>query len=288
MNLPLVSIVLPTFNGERYLRQALDSCLQQSYSNWELIVVDDASSDTTPKILEQYCCADGRIRVVRHQVNRRLPAALNTGFSHASGEFLTWTSDDNLFRPEALAVMTEALGSQPEIGVVYANFTLIDEVEGLTRQITVGKPEQVAVSNCIGPCFLYRRSVHEALGGYDERMFLAEDYDFWLRAWRQFSFRQLNRDLYLYRNHELSLTNMKRTRILQATAQVRARFHASAKSLSSEVKARGWVHQVDSATLCRQPWLAAVYLCRAMLANLGYVLRSERRLFRQIVSMGRK
>lgn len=285
MNSPLVSIVVPVFNGERYLHEALDACLCQAYSNWELIAVDDASNDRTPEILEKYRNIDERIRVVRHDVNRLLPAALNTGFSLARGDFLTWTSDDNIYRSEALMVMVEHLNARPDMDIVYADFTLIDESEGCTRKIIVSEPERIPISNCVGPCFLYRRSVHDTLGGYDEKMFLAEDYDFWLRAWQKFSFGKIHQDLYLYRNHELSLTSQKRMRVVRTTARVRARFYARAKNINSTVKARGWIHQVDSAILCGKAGLATVYMLRAILSNSLYVLRYERRIFKQILNL---
>lgn len=99
-NSPKVSIVLPTYNGARYLRQSIDSCLGQTYRNLELIVVDDASTDTTPEIIRSY--QDPRIRVIRHEKSKMLPESLNTGFRAVSGDYLTWTSDDNYYVPEAI------------------------------------------------------------------------------------------------------------------------------------------------------------------------------------------
>ena len=81
----LVSVVLPVYNGERYLREALDSVLAQTYRNWELILVDDGSFDQTPEIAREYEERDSRIRVIS-QENQKLPRALNKGFSLATGE----------------------------------------------------------------------------------------------------------------------------------------------------------------------------------------------------------
>ena len=99
---PLVSIVLPVYNGEKYLRESLDSILAQTMEDWELIAVDDCSKDATPQILADYAASDSRIRVMRNAENQRLPRSLNIGFAEARGEFLTWTSDDNAYAPEAL------------------------------------------------------------------------------------------------------------------------------------------------------------------------------------------
>src|SRR5438128_1966436 len=91
----LVSVILPTHNGSKYLRQSIESCLSQTYLDIELIVVDDGSMDETSAILESL--TDDRVRKIRHQTNRGLSAALNTGCAEARGEYLTWTSDDNLY-----------------------------------------------------------------------------------------------------------------------------------------------------------------------------------------------
>lgn len=211
---PLVSIVLPTYNGERYLAQAVQSCLDQTYANWELIIVDDASTDGTPVVIDQCVAQDSRIRSVHHQTNRKLPAALNTGFSHANGEYLTWTSDDNCYRPNALTEMVALLESKPEIDVVYTDYTKIDEQACPVGRGFAGKPEDLAYHNSIGPCFLYRRYLQGRLKGYCEDCFLAEDYDFWLRASVSFRFHRLNEDLYLYRyRHSSSLTKVHCDRV---------------------------------------------------------------------------
>lgn len=177
-NSPLVSIVLPTYNGSRYLDQAIQSILNQTYSNWELIIVDDGSNDDTPNIISRYVAIDSRIRSIRHPINRKLPAALNTGFAQAKGEFLTWTSNDNCYRPNALAIMVSFLEAHPDVGIVYTDYSVIDE-GGNVIDYREAKPfTEIVRRNCIGPSFLYRRQVQEKVGPYSEELFLSEDYDF--------------------------------------------------------------------------------------------------------------
>ena len=220
---PLISIVLPTYNGTRYLRESIDSCLVQTYQNWELIIVDDASTDETPVQVANYVARDHRIRSIRNASNHKLPASLNAGFAMARGEFLTWTSDDNCYRPKALAEMLSCLKEHNSADIVYAQFTVIDE-----KGIPIGEGwaspfEELPFRNPIGACFLYRRSVHERLGGYAEDLFLVEDYDFWLRVSTQFRFMFLERDLYLYRQHGHSLTATQLQRIRLAKEECLAR-----------------------------------------------------------------
>src|SRR5690348_15907921 len=109
MSASLVSIVLPTYKRMDVLPHAIRSVLAQSYADFELIIVDDNSPDGTERVVASF--TDPRIRYVRNDENQRLPRALNRGFSLARGEYLTWTSDDNLYAPEAIARMVAVLSS---------------------------------------------------------------------------------------------------------------------------------------------------------------------------------
>lgn len=101
-------------NGAEYLRESIESCLAQTFRNWELIVVNDCSTDESGAIAEEYAAMDERIRVIHNETNLKLPASLNVGFRQAKGEYLTWTSDDNLYLPHALQRMIDFLREQPE------------------------------------------------------------------------------------------------------------------------------------------------------------------------------
>jgi len=238
---PLVSIVLPTHNGARYLEQAVQSCLDQTYRNWELIIVDDASTDETPALIARLVAADSRIRSIRNEVNQKLPGALNTGFAQARGEYLTWTSDDNLYRPHALTRMVEVLESRPEVDIVYTDYTDIDKEGNPVRSVKVPAPEELVNRNCIGPCFLYRRAVHTMLGGYAEDMYLAEDYEFWLRASILFRFEPLHIDLYLYRHHDTSLTALQGERAYFVGCEALRRHLPHLRWMDGATRARGYL-----------------------------------------------
>ena len=96
-----ISIVLPTYNGEQYISQSIDSILKQTFPDWELIIVNDCSTDHTLEIVKQYAEKDHRIKIVNNSINKKLPSSLNIGFQHSCGNFLTWTSDDNLYHENA-------------------------------------------------------------------------------------------------------------------------------------------------------------------------------------------
>src|SRR5574338_94197 len=122
----LVSIVLTTLNGAHYLRESIDSCLGQTYTNIELIVVDGGSTDGTLEILATY--DDSRLRVI-HQLNNegKLSGAINLGLAHAKGEYLTWHQDDSYYALQAVEKMVECLEKNPEIGPVYTDWWLLQE-----------------------------------------------------------------------------------------------------------------------------------------------------------------
>jgi len=199
-----VSIVLPTYNGAKYLRQSIDSCLNQTYGNIEMIIVDDASMDETPQIIRSY--QDERIKYIRHDKNKRLPHALNTGFSKATGDYLTWTSDDNYYAEDAIESMIVSLQTNKTIDFVYANYFIINGNGEVLQSIRVGPTKKLKEENCIGPCFLYRRKVYEVIGGYNPDEFLAEDYEYWIRVFKRFKMQNLDKFIYWHRLHPQSLT----------------------------------------------------------------------------------
>lgn len=209
---PRVSIILPVHNGAAYLRAAVDSVLAQSFSDFELVCVDDGSSDDSAAILDSYR-AHPAVQIVTLSPNGGLPAALNAGFAVARGDLHGWTSDDNILRPNMLATLVAALDDRPDIDIVHSGYSVIDAHGTVTDQVAVGPATDLLFGNNIGASFLYRRAVTDALGGYDEGLFGAEDYDFWLRAARTFRFLALPDDLYLYRKHGGSLTNRRAARI---------------------------------------------------------------------------
>ncbi len=203
---PLVSIVLPTFNGVRFLEESIQSCLDQTHRRLEVLVVDDGSKADVWGVVSRF--SDGRLRYIRHERNQGIAAGLNTGFRNSTGELVTWTSDDNFYEPAAVETLVSFLSRYPEIDFVYADSFMIDEAgqpfgAGILRTRPVS---ELAIANGIGACFLYRRRVYESVGNYDSAAFLAEDYDYWIRVSKRFRMQRLAIPLYHYRYHPDSLT----------------------------------------------------------------------------------
>lgn len=207
MSQPLVSIVLPTYKRAHLLAQAMRSVLDQTHANLELIVVDDNSPDDTAAVVRSF--DDPRIRYVKNDPNLKLPRALNRGFAMARGDYLTWTSDDNLMAPTAIEKTVGALAGG-DCDFVYADYWMFSEQDADGHPVDPQHDRlpdtlQLDKGNHIGACFLYTRALYEAVGDYDPELFLVEDYDYFLRAARQFRFCHIAEPLYYFRRDDATL-----------------------------------------------------------------------------------
>ena len=238
---PLVSIILATFNGSRYLDESIRSCVEQTYANWELIIVDDHSTDSTPQIIAEWTRKEPRIRSVRNGINLRLPASLNRGFKEASGTYLTWTSDDNRYRPDAVRKMVDFLENDPGCGLVYTDFSEIDESGDLIGEVRAASPGSLASGNCVRACFLYRKTVAEKVGAYREDLRLVEDWDYWLRIARSFRIEVLHSDSYLYRWHRGSLTSTQAAQVRTAIRKLLDEHLPNLKWAGERNRAQGYI-----------------------------------------------
>ena len=204
---PLVSIVLPTYKRAHVLPSAIQSVLNQTCTNLELIIVDDNSPDATREVVASF--DDPRIRYVRNQPNLKLPRALNRGFSLARGEYLTWTSDDNLYDENAIQRMVEILQGGG-CDFIYADYYLFADLDADGRPLDIHHDKlpgkvQLEKGNHIGACFMYTRGVYEAVGEYDPDLFLVEDYDYFMRIAKRFRLCHIPEPLYYFRRDDDTL-----------------------------------------------------------------------------------
>lgn len=203
---PLISIVLPVYNGSRYLKQAIESCINQTYKNIELLIIDDGSTDDSLLIASQFLASDNRIKIIENGKNLALPASLNVGHREAQGEYITWTSDDNKYQEDAIRKLYDTL-IEERVDIVYCDYLIIDDEDKLVAQSRLKEIEYLLFDGVIGACFLYKKEVYSRNNGYDENLFLVEDYDFWLRALKHSCYFKIeNPGYYFYRYHANSLT----------------------------------------------------------------------------------
>ena len=202
-----VSVVLPVYNQAHYLPAALEGVFAQIYRDYELILVDDGSTDSTAEVLAEY--AERHRFEILTQENQGLARALNAGFARARGAYLTWTSSDNIMLPEMLEELAQALDGDPSVGLVYADRYLMDE-----RGVDLGlypapeyDPYLLLHANLVHCCFLYRRECMERVGGYDPEFVYSEDWEYWIRISQYYRMKRVPQALYRYRYHGTSMTS---------------------------------------------------------------------------------
>ena len=212
-NSPAISIVLPVHNGEKYLEQAIESCLLQTFDDFELLLVNDSSTDRSLQIMEKWSVRDRRIRIIHNEKNLKLPGSLNRGFEHALGRFYTWTSDDNIPNSNWLSRLLEE-SNRTQADIVYSDYTVVNEDENIIQERKTGPESHLVFSSCIGASFLYRREVFDTLEGFRTDLVLIEDYDFWARALKYgFRWSHIPESLYKYRAHGQSLSAQHSSKI---------------------------------------------------------------------------
>ena len=181
--MPAVSVIIPAYNQGAYLKRAIRSVLSQTYPDFEVIVVDDGSTDNTPEVARSF--NDSRLRYI-YQENRGLSAARNTGIRHTTAPLLTFLDSDDLFLPEKLALLSAELEKHPEIGLVAGQAIPIDENEKQVGKIFDRRPPEDASRLLLGNplhvgSVMLRRECQESVGFFDENLRSYEDWDMWLR-----------------------------------------------------------------------------------------------------------
>jgi glycosyltransferase involved in cell wall biosynthesis len=181
---PTISVVVPAYNEERYIGEALDAVLAQTRSPLEVIVVDDGSTDGTNEVVARY---GSTVRLIE-QENRGCPGAFDTGFREARGEFVALCPADDVWEPRKLEWQQDALGARPEVDVIFGaaqKFGLASG--GHPRPARTGTldglwfaPEMYRRNLIADPSAVVRRSLYLDLGGYEA--LVGEDYEFWMRA----------------------------------------------------------------------------------------------------------
>lgn len=218
--MPKISVVLPVYNGEKYLSESIESIINQKFTDWELIIVNDCSTDDTLDIVNKYANIDKRIIVVNNATNQKLPRSLNIGFSHAKGNYLTWTSDDNIYDENAFEKMFCYLEKNKyEVFVCTKMDYITDDIRFFNKTSAEYSNSRLCVGNYVGACFLYRHEVINTIGEYDPDMFLVEDYEYWLRILMHYgNISYIDDVLYHYRRHSqsLSATRKKDVQIMDA------------------------------------------------------------------------
>ncbi len=223
-NYPKVSVIMPTFNVEKYLKAAIDSILAQTYADFELIIVDDNSTDKTREIVQSY--TDKRIMLIDGPC-RGIAAALNKGMKMATGEYIARMDADDISLPQRLEKQVFFLEKHRNVGICGTFATKIDEygkkianVSGLIENPTIID----ALFSCIlvHPSVMFRRNVVEKYDLYYNEDFLtAEDQELWARALKVTQVCNLPEYLFFYREHGSNVSYVKKEAGLKIEQKIR-------------------------------------------------------------------
>lgn len=227
--MPLVSAIVPVYNADRFLAEALDSALAQTFRNIEIIVVDDGSTDASGAIADHYAAAHpGRVRVI-HQANAGLVPARNAAIAVARGRYLALLDADDVWLPGHLAESVDALEQDVSIGLVHANVRFIDSGSRVYGDVPkrvwrIGDDAFIEIllrrRNVACPTAVFRRSVIDEVGTFDPvfNRLGCEDRDLWLRIAQVSGLRYIDAVHAHYRTHDANMSSridkMQRARLL--------------------------------------------------------------------------
>lgn len=212
----LVSVIVPVYNREKLVKEAVSSILAQTYKNLEIILINDGSTDQSLEVLKQFETENpDQIKVI-DQKNQGQIAARNNGIRASSGEYIAFLDSDDLWLPEKLELQIPLFG--PEVGLVYSSVELIDD-HGKSKgfdHINPGLqgnifPELLVKNRMTGGTVVVRKDVLDEVGLFDPQFKAAENWDLWLRICKKYEARAINKPLVKYRVHD---DNMSKNSIL--------------------------------------------------------------------------
>jgi len=224
---PLVSVIMPCYNGEKFISEAIESVINQTYQNWELIIVDDGSKDKSKEIIKQYCATDNRITYIQHKKNKGIPFARNTGIKISNGEYIAFLDQDDLWLPEKLK---EQVGifkedKKQKIGLIFSNLLFMKDgkinsrswpSKRVPKNLEIMSFEEITrilfMNNFIPiVTVLIRKQCFDNLGFLDEKLIGgADDYEFFIRLASTFRLKYQMYPLAIRREHKDNFSKMER------------------------------------------------------------------------------
>lgn len=226
---PLVSVVLPACNVEKYVAEAIESILSQTFKNFELIILDDASTDKTWEIIKKYSKKDGRITPVRNRTNLYIAGNRNKGISLARGKYIVWQDADDVSLPRRIEKLVELMENNPDVGICgsylqsFVNGKDLDVRKYATDDKTLRK-NIFKYSPVAQPAAIVRKSCFEELGLFNLEYPPAEDIDLSFRVGAKYKFANIPEVLLHYREHPGSATQTRLRKQIQSTLKIRRKY----------------------------------------------------------------
>jgi glycosyltransferase involved in cell wall biosynthesis len=211
--MPTVSVIIPSYNHEKYIEECIQSVLDQTFQDFEIIITDDGSTDQTVGMIKRF--DDPRIKLFQFYKNRGACVAANNSLQHASGKYIAVLSSDDAWYPQKLAVQVKYLDKHPEVAVVFGKVDWIDETGNLITSDNFTYKNLFNVNNrtrfewlryffekgnCLcHPCSLVRRECYSEVGSFNPALASLPDYDLWIRICLKYDIRILNQKLIRFR-----------------------------------------------------------------------------------------
>ncbi len=225
--IPEISVVMPAYNAEKYIGASIESILRQTFKNFELIIVNDASTDKTLSIIRKYARKDSRIRYKSNKKNSLIAHSLNVAIGMAKAPIIARMDGDDISTDDRLEAQLAVLRKHKKIAVVGANLTVVD-----TNGMVVSKREYPTDSKSLKklmfryspfshPVVMFRKSVFEEFGGYRTDIFPCEDIDMWFKIGSKYEFASINKPLLIYTLIENSSSHKKLRKLELLTFKIR-------------------------------------------------------------------
>lgn len=218
---PLVSIIIPCYNGELTIAETLESVIGQTYNNIEVLVINDGSTDATDNILNVYKNKYANI-FVYNQLNRGLPASRNVGFKHSKGEYVVFLDADDLLDKDFTTACISEFDKDCSLSVVYTQTHFFERETGLFKLPELSMVK-LLVGNCLTATAMIKSSLFRDVGMYDEALNYAEDWEMWIRLFSKYpSFFKIERPLFFYRrrNSGDSMTDLNKVNKIEEEARL--------------------------------------------------------------------
>ena len=218
---PKISVVMSVYNGEKYLREAIESILKQTFSDFEFIIVNDGSTDSSLSIIQSY--SDERIRLINNEKNIGLTKSLNKALKLAGGEYIARQDAEDISLLNRFEEQMKYFEKHPETALLGTSFYKINrDGEGIGKRIALANPGNALFkeNQFMHGSVMFRKEVIDNLGGYNELIRYSQDYELWLRIAKHYQTRNLTKALYKFRYHDsnIRLTNWEESTLCHLLA----------------------------------------------------------------------
>jgi glycosyltransferase involved in cell wall biosynthesis len=220
---PLISVVMPAYNSEKTVGEAIKSVLKQTYRNFEFIIVDDGSTDRSLEIIKIYARKDRRIKILHNKKNEGIAKTRNYGIKKSKGKYIAVQDSDDISSPRRFEKQVDFLEKNPDVGVVGSFIEIFDNSKKI-RDIRKYPKEDKKLREMIffvcpiaQPSTMIRKETLEKVGLYDKKYPLSEDIDLWFRIGEKYKFSNIQEVLLKYRENPKSATGSK-TKLIEKLA----------------------------------------------------------------------